>query len=45
MKKHVVIVGGGFAGMNVARQLANHPQIVDAVFLSNQQEEAAYWSS
>jgi NADH dehydrogenase len=27
MKKHVVIVGGGFAGMNVARQLANHPHL------------------
>ena len=25
--KHVVIVGGGFAGLNCARKLAAHPEI------------------
>ena len=25
--KHVVIVGGGFAGLNCARKLAEHPEI------------------
>src|ERR1700722_17668539 len=25
--KHVVIVGGGFAGLNCARKLAKHPEI------------------
>jgi NADH dehydrogenase len=25
--KHVVIVGGGFAGLNCARKLASHPDI------------------